>query len=265
MPAPEPIYTSVNCKFAFQLRWGVTIFWHSAVDELIWLEQLASQLACEGIRVLSWRWKRTNVSQFALSTLPHVSPARIVDLVQRNLQLITQDVSTRSLRPNFSIRSYGTQDRKVVEAYVAKQPLHHPVASPATQQFFESIVIENEDVDLSIAKRARFGVYWFNLHIVLVHLERWRCGNRDLVLATRDIVTKSCGKKNWQLSRLSLVPDHLHMAIGCSFQETPSEIVLSLMNNIAWVHGMKPLLCHSAFVGTFGEYDQRSVAGRSTP
>ena len=261
MHSVEPIYTPSNCEFAFQLRWGLTIFWHTAVDENIWFEPLVSRLEPEGIRILSWRWMRTKVSQFGVSTLPHVSPERVVNLVQHNLQLATQDISANSLRPNFCIRSYGTQERKIVEAYVAKQPSHHPVASPSTQEFFESIVVENNNVDLSRAKRVRFGVYWFNLHIALVHLERWRCGKRDFVIATRDIVTKSCQKKSWQLSRLSLVPDHLHMSIGCSFQETPSDVVLSLMNNIAWVHDMKPLLCYSAFMGTFGEYDQRSVAG----
>lgn len=215
MPSLEPIYTPSNCKFAFQLRWGLTIFWNTAVDESVWFEPLVSQLEPEGVRILSWRWKRANVSQFAISTLPHVSPATVVNLVQGKLQIATQNDSAKSLRPNFSIRSYGTQDRKIVEAYVAKQPSHHPVASPSTQQFFESIVIENKDVDLSRAKRARFGVYWFNLHIALVHLGRWRCGSRDIVMATRDIVTKSCQKKSWRLSKLSLVPDHLHLAVGC--------------------------------------------------
>jgi REP element-mobilizing transposase RayT len=168
----------------------------------------------------------------------------------------------KALRSRFSIRSYGTQEREIIEAYVAKQPTHHPLASASSQELFESLVIENKSVDLSRAKHAGGGVYWYNLHLALVHIERWRCANRNLLHATQDVIVRTCAKKGWQLSRFAIVPDHFHLAIGCSLDESPSDVVLALMNNISWVHGMKPILCHSAFMGTFGEYDQRSVVGR---
>ena len=162
MPKIEPIYIFSECNFAFQLRWGLTIFWQKSIHEKHWF----------------------------------------------------------------------------------------------------TLVIENKSVDLSRAKHAQGGIYWYNLHLALVHFERWRCANRELLIATQDVMVGTCAKKGWQLSRLAIVPDHFHLAIGCSLDESPSDVVLSLMNNIAWVHGMKPVLCHSAFMGTFGEYDQRSVVGR---
>ena len=262
MPKIEPIYIFSECNFAFQLRWGLTIFWQKSIHEKHWFTSLAEQLEPLGIRILSWRWKRANVSQFAVSTLPQISPAVVVRQIRNFLQRAIQDISPQALRSRYSIRSYGTQERKIIEAYVAKQPVHHPVASTTTQELFESLVIENKSVDLSRAKHAQGGIYWYNLHLALVHFERWRCANRELLIATQDVMVGTCAKKGWQLSRLAIVPDHFHLAIGCSLDESPSDVVLSLMNNIAWVHGMKPVLCHSAFMGTFGEYDQRSVVGR---
>ncbi len=49
--------------------------------------------------------------------------------------------------------------------------------------------------------------------------------------------------------------------MSCGLESSPAEIVLAMMNNVDWVYEMKPVLCYSAFVGTFGEYDQRVVSG----
>jgi hypothetical protein len=152
MPAIEPIYIFSECNFAFQLRWGITIFWQKSVDEKHWFASVAEQLDPLGIRILSWQWKRAKVSQFAVSTLPQISPANVVSLLSEFLQDAIQEISPKALRSRFSIRSYGTQERKIIEAYVAKQPAHHPLASASSQELFESLVIENKSVDLSRAK-----------------------------------------------------------------------------------------------------------------
>ena len=136
------------------------------------------------------------------------------------------------------------------------------MASASTQELFESLVFKDAKVDLSIARNVNGGIYWYNLHVALVNIGRWRCANREWLVATQGAIARTSTKKRWQLSVLSLVADHLHFSIGCSLEESPSQVVLSFMNNIAWMHGMKPVLCYSAFIGTFGEYDQRSVVGR---
>ncbi len=262
MSTIERVYIESNCNFAYQLRWGLTIFWQKSVDEKHWFEALVEHLAPQGIRILSWRWKRANVSQFSLSTVPIVSPSCIIEQVRECLQSICERISPSSLRTRFAIRSFGTQERKIVEAYVAKQPSHHPMASASAQELFESLVFKDTKVDLSISRNANGGIYWYNLHVALVNTERWRCANREWLVATRDAIVRTSTKKRWQLSCLALLADHLHFSIGCSLEESPSQVVLSVMNNIAWMHGMKPVLCYSAFMGTFGEYDQRSVLGR---
>jgi hypothetical protein len=149
MPSIEPIYIFSECNFAFQLRWGLTIFWQKSVDEKHWFAPVAEPLE---IRILSWRWKRAKVAQFAVSTLPQISPANVVSLLREFLQDAIQEISPKALRSRFSNRSYGTQEKKIIEAYVAKQPAHHPLASASSQELFESLVIENKSVDLSRAK-----------------------------------------------------------------------------------------------------------------
>ena len=53
----------------------------------------------------------------------------------------------------------------------------------------------------------------------------------------------------------SLVPDHIHLTLGCQLEDSPEQIALSYMNNLAYVCGMKAVFKFSYFVGTFGEYD----------
>jgi hypothetical protein len=122
MSTIEPVYIESNCNFAFQLRWGLTIFWQKSVDEKYWFEALVEHLAPQGIRILSWRSKRANVSLFSLSTVPIVSPSCIVEQVREHLQSICERISPSSLRTRFASRSFGTHEWKIVEAYVAKQP-----------------------------------------------------------------------------------------------------------------------------------------------
>ena len=56
-------------------------------------------------------------------------------------------------------------------------------------------------------------------------------------------------------------PPFYHVALGCELDCVPAELAFGMMNNIAYAYEMKPILLYSGFLGTFGEYDQRSVEG----
>jgi REP element-mobilizing transposase RayT len=99
----------------------------------------------------------------------------------------------------------------------------------------------------------------YALHLVLVHEGRWREIGEDHLSMTRDMFFKVARKKGHRLSRLALLPDHLHATLGCGFQESPEEVALGYMNNLAYAHGMKPIFCQSYYVGTFGEYDMAAI------
>ncbi len=266
MTALEPIYTADNCNFAYQLRWGVTIFWQRPVADSLWFSAFEEALKKDEIRILSWRWLRTDVMQFSVSTRPFVSPIFIIQRIKGRVQYAVRQYEPKALRAHYAIRSYGTQEREVIEAYIAKQPSKHPMATQRSQQVFEELAFVDSNVDLSIAHKTEHGDIWYNLHIVLVHEDRWRDVDAVRLKSTRDIILRCATRKNWRLSRCAILADHLHAALGCQVTDSPQQVVLTLMNNIAWVYGMKPILCHSAFLGTFGEYDQRAIVEpRSVP
>jgi len=59
-----------------------------------------------------------------------------------------------------------------------------------------------------------------------------------------------------------LLADHLHVTIGSGYSQSPEEVSLSYLNNLAYAHGMKAMYQFSYFVGTFGEYDLGAIRRR---
>ncbi len=190
MASLQPLYTSDNCKFAFQLRWGVTIHWREAVPESAWLGPLQDSLLKDEIRILTLKQPSELMTQFALSTLPSHSPRFIIQRLKGRLQYAVREQSPKALRPHYAIRSFGTQEREVVEAYVAKQPFKHTMAAERTQRIFEDLLYCDSAVDLSAARSTEHGTYWHNLHIVLVHESRWRDVHVERLKKTQAVILK---------------------------------------------------------------------------
>jgi len=77
--------------------------------------------------------------------------------------------------------------------------------------------------------------------------------------AIRDMIFRSSDKHGRLVSRLSILADHLHLTVGCNIEESPSEVVVGYMNNLAYALEMKPVFRNGYYVGTIGEYDRGAV------
>jgi REP element-mobilizing transposase RayT len=256
---PQPIYTSENTNFAYQLRWGVTVHWETPVDESAWLAPARTILESDGIRILSWRWLSFASCQIAISTPPCVNPQFIIQRLKGRIQYVVRAHAPKAFRPHYALRSFGSQERAIIENYVGKQTEHHQMATAKSHRIFEDLQFNDDKIDLSIAQKTTHGIYWYNLHIVLVNASRWCDVNQERLQRIKRILLQSGDQRGWRISRLSILADHLHVTVGCSLEYSPESVVLSMMNNIAWVYDMKPMLQYSAFVATFGEYDHRAI------
>ncbi len=108
-------------------------------------------------------------SQFALSTLPHVSPKDVVQQIKGRLYYCVRDRKPKPFKGNFAIRSVGSVTRQVTENYVADQ-----------------------------------------------------------------------------------------LGLGAPFESSPLEVALCFLNNLAFVHEMKPIYQFGGYVGTAGEYTNKA-------
>lgn len=251
----RPIYTQANCHPAYQLRWSITLFWRSAALCSDWLPQLKAATESDGIRILRHYAPDQATSQFLVSTRPNSAPKDIIRSVKGRLQHVVRDELPKAFRRNYSITSVGFSTREVIEGYVSSQVGHHQMADAAVQRRLKPFQICRSDVDLAAPLSTAHGRLVYNLHVVIVNEGRW-CEVAEVVLkAIRRTVLGVAAKKQHRLSRAGLFADHLHLAVGCNVDQSPCDVALAYLNNLAYVQGMKPVYKFGYYVGTFGEYD----------
>jgi hypothetical protein len=255
----KPIYTRDNCRFACPLQWGLTVFWRQPDEGDSWYDELAAATELDGIRLLSHRFSQPDTSQFAISTKPHISPLLVVQRVKGRLQHLIRERLPKAFHGNYAIRSVGMVTRETVERYVADQLGHHQMADPRVQDRLKRYQIQCPDIDLSEPQRTSHGRYWYNLHIVFVHRERWTEVRDDVLQRVRDMILRSCEAKGFRLSRAGILAARIHLLLGCPIEVAPEEVALGFLNNLAYVHGMKPIYQYGGFVGTVGEYTTKAM------
>ena len=170
----DPIYTPHNVEPAYQLNWGLTLFWRqTAVPNGEWLGTLQKATESDGVRVLKHRITGSGASQFFVSTKPHVASKELIRSVKGRLQHEVQQQVPKAFQRNYCLRSIGAVTREVIEAYVANQLGHHRLADPRVQQRLARFQRSYPNVDLKKPAFTSHGEYWYNLHIVIVNQERW--------------------------------------------------------------------------------------------
>ena len=67
----------------------------------------------------------------------------------------------------------------------------------------------------------------------------------------RNYSLRSIGSTRWEELEQYLID----LILGCDLEESPEQVVLGYMNNLAYACGMKPVFRSSYYVGTLSEYD----------
>jgi hypothetical protein len=61
---------------------------------------------------------------------------------------------------------------------------------------------------------------------------------------------------------MSVLPDHVHLALRGDIGQTAEQIALAFLNNLAWVLDRRPWWMCGYYAGTFGEYSMAAVRTR---
>jgi len=243
-----------------QCHSGLTVFWRATpVPDSEWFATLQQATEADGVRIIKHARTTGDAGQFFVSTKPHVAPQALIRSVKGRLQHEVGSIVPKALQRNYCLRGIGAATRSVVERYVADQLGHHRMADPDVQQRLARFQRSYPEVDLSRPSFSSHGQYWYNLHVVFVSDERWM-EIRERVLEKRLTTIEAAARKHGhRLSRAAILPDHVHLTLGCAIGESPEEVVLSYMNNCAYACGMTPEFRFSYYVGTIGEYDRGAV------
>lgn len=254
----SPIYTVDNTSVAWQLEWTLTLFWREATYGSPWLNDLKACLENDGIRILAHQRGESSRSQFLLSMRPDVKPVEVAGNTKGRLQYLLRDETPAAFRRNYDLHSLGSTQLEKVEAYVANQLEHHQVDVPEVKWPLTDLQFVDPEIDLIRPRFTSHGRYRCNLHVSLRFQESVTTDAGDWE-RTRTIIRRTAAAKRHLLSRIGMIPDHVHFVLGFSFSESPLALALSYMNNIAYAFGMKDVLRPSCYLGAIGEYDLGAI------
>jgi len=249
----DPLYTIDNTTPAFQLNWSVSLFGRGALPPSSdWLDQLRMVTEPDGVRILEFRSMQANVGQFLVSTRPQSSPSQIVRSLKGRWQYLIRSHHPTAFRRNYFIGSVGESNCRVLDQYIAGQTSKHPMADPDVQSRLQSLQFHDAAVDLGQTMTGNYGEFVYRLQVVVENEGGWNEIRESVLTGSRAMIIRAAAKKRWRLSRIGMLSDHIHVLLGAHVTESPASVALSLMNNLAYGQGMKPMFRFSYYVAAVG-------------
>jgi REP element-mobilizing transposase RayT len=258
----EPLYHAETVKSAYRLRYSWTGWfrqpWRPCGGESI-LPALDPLWEQDGLRRLEERWSDKQI-QITFSAKPCVSPVLMAGRVKGRLQYALRGFHDfPGFTRKVSVRSVGENTRQDVEGYIAGQVERGPFADDRFRDFLREFTVVDPKANLAAPSESARGEYWYNLHVVLVTTERYRVADAGRLTAVRDGSFRIAAKKGHRLAAVSVMPDHLHLALGGNINDSPEKIALGFQNNLAYLLGQVRLWRDSFYAGTFSEYDMGAI------
>lgn len=259
-----PLYTGQDVQPAYQLRYSWTSWcrgeaFPSRLDQDL-LESISPLWETDGFRVLESKLAPKQI-QITFSAKPHVSPVLLASRAKGRLQyaLRQHGEPTSSFRRNCSVRSIGENRTSDIETYLKNQVEAEQFIDPRFASMMEAFTVRNYQIDLTEPTSSARALYWYNLHLVFVAVERYRIVDVHQLSTIRDTCFRIAAKKGYKLAIASVMPDHVHLALRGTPEVSPREIALAFQNNLAYALGQISIWKETFYAGTFGEYSMRAV------
>lgn len=224
-----------------------------------WLTALREVAEGDGVRVLEHRAPTERVSQFLLSTRPETAPPAIARCVKGRLQYLVRKSMPKAFHRNYGLRSLGSTRSDAVKGYILKQTSHHRMADRRVQAQIEALQINGDYRSLTTPRTSGHAQFCYNLHLVLVSSGRDVEIRKPILERRRAMIVAAAAKKKHLIGSGQVLADHIHLALGCNLVESPRDVALSYMNNLAYGEEMRHIYQFGFYVGTFGEYDLAAV------
>lgn len=208
----------------------------------------------DGLRLMELR-VAADMIQILFSVTPTINPIFFCQRVKGRLQHALRKAGTPAyFSRKVSFRSLGENTSAVVERYIRGQTGKEDFVDPRFREIMSRFTVINEDVKLAEPTESNSGRYWYNLHVVLVAADRFRITNPEKLAQIRDAAVTAAMKHRHRITTLSVMPDHVHLALRGNIECSPEEIALAFQNGLALAAGCR-VWQDGFYVGTFSEYD----------
>lgn len=259
---PRQQYTGRNINPAYYLHYDWT-GWPSEGTVLPpqtaeTARQTAKLWEGDGFRLLEVK-AETDKVQILFGVVPRVKPLVFCARVKGRLQYsLKKSGFPVKFSRKVSFRSIGKNTAATVREYIRKQVGKEGFLDPRYVEIMRRFTIINNRNLLSEPSETLSGRYWYNIHLVLVVAERYRITDPVRLERIRDEALSLAGKNGHRIAALSVMPDHLHMALRGKVDSSPEEIALEFQNGLARAAGC-PVWQDEYYTGTFSEYDLRAI------
>jgi len=263
--SPQTLFATFSEMLVHRLQYSWTC-WPSAktfgITPTHLLAEIAPLWANDGLQLLESRWTAEHL-HLLFAASPSVAPTFLAARAKGRLDYALRKAGLSiPFSRKVSVRSLGENTRRDVEAYIEHQVEREQFVDPRFEQALCELQTKNDSIDLSQPAASAHGRYWYNLHLVLVTEGRWRIGDLELLRRLRDSALKIATKKQHLISRLSVMPDHLHAALRPRIEESPLDVVYAYANNLAHMASRGRLWQDGYYAGTFGEYSTHFIIDR---
>ena len=264
----EPLYCAEALHPAFQLRYSWTGWlkspWTKLPDTSI-LDTIDPLWEQDGLRRLEHAWGKDHF-QITFSARPEVSPVFLATRAKGRLQYLLRNAGhdfpgfTRKV----SVRSIGENTSQDVTAYIASQVEKEAFVDTRFRKMLAQFTCTFPAVDLAVTSESARGQYWYNLHVVLVAGGRCRFHDPAQLGMLYDRSLKIADKKGHGIAAISVMPDHLHLALRGNIGHSPLDIAMGFLNNLAYALGQVRIWQEGFYAGTFSEYDMDAIRRSAT-
>jgi len=267
MPHYNPIYTPERARVVHALRYDWTAWLRDGsfpAQTPTALDNCRSAWASDGLELDTFEIRDGSI-QCLFGTTPTVSPAFCAMRAKGRLQHALRTAGTPvSFRGNLAIRTLGENTRDIVGNYIGRQVSKSDYADPRWKEFLGRFTFADGATRLSEPRATGHGRYWYNLHLVIVVQDRrYPIARKESFRKIREACPRIAGKKGYDLAEVSVMPDHVHMALRGNIEHSPMEIGLAFQNNLSFVLGYNRVWNEEFYVGTFSEYDVGKIGGKS--
>jgi len=242
----QPIYTpDIVPSPAYHLRFTWSGWPSSSLfpdcPSAEFFQELDALWETDGMRRLETSWS-AELIQFTFSAKPQVSPVFFTSRVKGRLQHALRKLGrpTKFSR-KIGFRGIGDNHTADVEAYIERQVEKEAFVDPKIAVFLQQFTVTDRRVNLDQPTETNSGRYWYNLHLVLVVEHRNRFTDEESLRMIDQRYAGIAKKKGYAISTRSVMPDHLHLALRGNIEQSPEEIALAMMNNLAYAFGQNPI------------------------
>lgn len=207
----------------------------------------------DGLRRIGHSWRAERL-QFSFKFEPALAPCHLAARVKGRLDhSLRQNGFAGGFSRKVSVRSLGHNTLSSVINYIRQQLDRCDLVDPRYIRDLRKYQWENTDLDLRHPIAASHGRYWYDLHIVMVTNGRHRLSERSLIERLYSSIHAWGHRGPCSLKSISVMPDHLHLAVRGAVFHSPADIAVSLLREVNDAAGFR-LFNDRVYLGTFSEY-----------